>query len=230
MGGRMSDAAVEVAGEALTLLPERAVYWERRKTLLLADPHFGKAATFRANRIPVPEGSLQADLTRLTLALERTNAETLVVLGDLLHTAKGRDRETLDTVCGWREAHPDVQIVLVRGNHDRHAGDPPDEWHMTCVDAPYTILPFIFTHHPVEAQTGYVLAGHIHPLAQIAGKGKQLVKLPCFWFGQRCGILPAFGSFIDGSAVQPAPQDRIFVIAGEAVLPFRGTSHGSEYA
>jgi hypothetical protein len=36
-----------VAGEKLGLFAERAIYWPARSTLLVADPHFGKAATFR---------------------------------------------------------------------------------------------------------------------------------------------------------------------------------------
>lgn len=214
----MSDAALQIAGETLTLLPERAVYWERQKALLIADPHFGKVATFRANRIPIPEGSLRADLQRLSEAIARTGAETLYVLGDLLHTAKGRSAETLDAVCRSREAHPGLSVVVVRGNHDRHAGDAPDNWRIQCVDAPYPAPPFVLAHHPGESEIGYVLAGHLHPLAQLDGKGKQIVKLPCFVFGGRGAVLPAFGEFIDGMVVQPAPHERVFVIAGDAVL------------
>src|SRR5262249_50769057 len=47
------DAIVEIAGERVTLLAERAAYWQRTRTLLVADTHFGKAATFRAAGIPV---------------------------------------------------------------------------------------------------------------------------------------------------------------------------------
>jgi len=35
------EAVADVAGERLVLLPERAAYWERARTLLVADPHFG---------------------------------------------------------------------------------------------------------------------------------------------------------------------------------------------
>ena len=36
-------------GESLWLLPERVILWEERRTLLVADPHWGKAAAFRAS-------------------------------------------------------------------------------------------------------------------------------------------------------------------------------------
>src|SRR4051794_22363383 len=116
MGGRtcMTDATLEIAGVALILMPERSIFWERVKTLLIADPHCGKSATFRAQRIPIPEGSLNDDLARLTQAITRTGAEMLIVLGDLLLPAQGRDAETVKRVGDWRERHSSLQIVLVR--------------------------------------------------------------------------------------------------------------------
>lgn len=215
----MIDAPIKIAGEALTLMPERAIFWERRKMLLIADPHFGKSATFRAHRIPIPEGSLRADLERLTQAIARTSAATVVVLGDLLHTAQGREAETLSTVQAWREHHLDLHMMLVRGNHDRHAGDPPDEWRIQCVDAPSAASPFIFSHHPSESANGYVLAGHLHPLARLMSRGKQTLQLPCFWFGTRVAVLPAFSSFTDGRVVHPASTDQLFVVTPQAILP-----------
>jgi len=188
------------------------------KMLLIADPHFGKSATFRANRIPIPQGGLNDDLARLTQAITRTDTATLMVLGDLLHTAQGRDADTVATISAWREQHSDLQILLVRGNHDRHAGDPPSEWRMQTVNAPYAHAPFVLSHFPTESLDGYVLAGHLHPLMALTGDARQIVKLSCFWFNLRCGVLPAFGSFIDGAIIHPAAQDRVFVIAGEQVL------------
>ncbi|NUR18637.1 MAG: DEAD/DEAH box helicase, partial [Gemmatimonadaceae bacterium] len=61
----MSDERISVRGEELVLLPERAAYWPARTTLLVADAHFGKAATFRAAAIPVPAGTTDATLGRL---------------------------------------------------------------------------------------------------------------------------------------------------------------------
>ena len=44
---------IEWAGEKLVLLPERAIWWAREKTLFIADPHFGKASTFRSAGLAV---------------------------------------------------------------------------------------------------------------------------------------------------------------------------------
>ena len=84
---RQGHATIEVRGEQLLLLPERAVYWPAAGMLLIADMHCGKAAVFRANHIAIPEGNMEADLLRLTGLLERTGASSLAILGDWIHAA-----------------------------------------------------------------------------------------------------------------------------------------------
>jgi uncharacterized protein len=214
----LSNITINIKNEQLTLMSERAVYWASAHTLFIADPHFGKTATFRAYGIPLPEGSMAADLQRLTQALNYTRATTLIILGDMLHTAKGRDEQTLVTFSTWRKQHPEIELLLIRGNHDKKAGDPPDAWGVRCVDAPMLSSPFTLSHIPLESDSGYVLAGHLHPAVQLVGKGRQTLKLPCFRFGAACGILPAFGSFIDHTFIKPAPHDRIYGVTPAQVF------------
>lgn len=216
----MADATVEIHGEALRLLPERAIYWERLNTLLIADLHLGKAATFRAYRVPLPEGNAAADLERLTQALARTEARTLLILGDLIHAAKGRDEQTLQLFQDWRAKHEALDMMLVRGNHDQRAGDPPAAWNIRSVDAPTTVSNFVLSHIPVEPEFGYALVGHVHPAVQLKGKARQTLKLPCFLFGAHCGILPAFGSFIDHSLIKLRMGERVFAIAHNDIVEF----------
>ena len=215
----MSDAGVRLAGEDVLLLPERALFWPRAATLVVADLHWGKAASFRAAGIPIPGGSTEADLARLDRALDRTCARRLLVLGDLFHARAGRiATRTLAELRRWRELRETLEIQLVRGNHDRHAGDPPTDLRINCVDAPAFVPPFVLRHEPGEATGGYVLAGHVHPAIVLAGPGLQRARLPCFWLRPRGAILPAFGSFTGFGSVDPEPGDRIFVLANEEVL------------
>ena len=71
------------------LLPGRAALVAATRTLLVADLHLGKAATFRRAGIPVPEGSAGRDLDRLTRLVADTRATRVIVVGDLLHSAAG---------------------------------------------------------------------------------------------------------------------------------------------
>jgi DNA ligase-associated metallophosphoesterase len=209
---------LEIANEILHLLPERALYWPRSGTLFIADPHFGKAATFRAHAIPLPEGTTEAELQRLTQALDRTGAQRLIILGDLLHAAKGREPAVLDAVSQWRAERGDLEIYLVRGNHDRHAGDPPADWRMTLIDGPTPGPHWVLNHEPLEPTTGYALVGHLHPAVQLTGKGRQTLKLPCFWFGEKCGVLPAFSAFVDHGTIRPRQGEQVFVVTEQQVL------------
>lgn len=212
---------VEVCGESLLLLPERALLWEGTATLVAADVHLGKAASFRAAAIPLPGGTTTETLLRLSGALARTGARRLLLLGDFFHARSGRASRTLAAIADWRERHPYLEVVLVRGNHDRGAGDPPKEWRFDCHDEPWTEGPFAFRHHPEEDGAGYVLAGHIHPAVSLFGLGRQSERLPCFLFGERLAILPSFGDFTGSASIRPRRGDRIYAVAGDEVVPIQ---------
>jgi DNA ligase-associated metallophosphoesterase len=215
----MSDVGLTLAGEEVYLMSERALYWPGASTLVVADPHWGKGSTFRTPGIPVPIGTSSDDLARLDSALQRTEARRLVVLGDLFHAKAGRvASHTLAELRRWRSLAGTFEILLVRGNHDRHSGDPPGDLQINCVNSPAFVPPFIFRHEPLDTEGAYTLAGHLHPAITLVGRGLQRETLPCFLVGQRSAIIPAFGSFTGFGAVAPQPGDRVFVVAEDEVL------------
>jgi len=215
----MTDVMLTIAGEEIYLLPERALWWPNASTLIVADLHWGKASTFRATGIPIPIGTTSDDLARLDSALIRTGARRMVVLGDLFHAKAGRiASHTLAELRRWRSLAAPVEILLVRGNHDRHAGDPPSDLKINCVNAPAFVPPFVFRHEPVPQGDAYGLAGHVHPGITLVGRGLQRETLPCFLIGQTGALIPAFGSFTGCGTVEPGPGDRAFVTVEGEVL------------
>jgi metallophosphoesterase superfamily enzyme len=120
----------------------------------------------------------------------------------------------------WRLRHCELALTLVRGNHDKHAGDPAESLGIDLVDEPWTVGPLSFCHHPDLDAPGYVLAGHVHPAYVLATRFDAL-RLPCFVVGEGHMILPSFGSFTGGHVVRPRPGERIFVTSGEAVHSVR---------
>ncbi|HBS28123.1 MAG TPA: ligase-associated DNA damage response endonuclease PdeM [Phycisphaerales bacterium] len=208
---------ITLADELVSLWAERALFWERAATLIIADLHLGKAAAFRASGIPVPEATTDADLHRLEWLVDRSGARRLLVLGDMLHARAGRSAETFDRFAQWRRRRREVKIELVRGNHDASAGDPPSAWEVESIDGPVVEPPFVFMHEPREDQRGYALGGHLHPAAVLDGVAGSVERTPCFWFGERVGVLPAFGSFTGMKAVRPAPGDSVFLV-GEGMV------------
>jgi DNA ligase-associated metallophosphoesterase len=208
----------KVAGEDLLLLPERAAFWPATQTLFVADFHLGKAASFRRAGIALPSGTTAENVARLGSAIDKTGANQVVFLGDFLHSAAGRTQSTFDGFAGWRESRKAVGLTIVRGNHDKKAGDPPQAWGARCIEAGEALGPFILNHEPGPARGGYALAGHIHPAVRLSACGEKSVRLPCFWFGSRFGVLPAFGAFTGNADVLPRRGDQVFVIAEQEVL------------
>lgn len=216
-----TEPRITIAGRRARLLPERALHLERGATLVVADVHLGKAAAFRSESLAIPSGSTTADLERLSGLLRRTRAARLMILGDFLHAREGRQPRTLAAARAWRSRHASLEVVLVRGNHDRGAGDPPEELGFTCVDGPFVEAGLAFVHEPQAVRGAYALAGHLHPAVRLTGPARERARLAAFVFGSRLGVLPAFGSFTGSALVSPRAGDRVFVVAGESVLKVR---------
>lgn len=212
---------IDVHGEQLWLLGDKALYWPARRVMLVADVHIGKAAAFRAQHLPVPRGTTQSTLQRLDRLLTSYPCEELIVLGDFLHARTGRAAATLERVRQWRERHARLKITLIRGNHDLHAGDPPEGLRIDVLDSPLLLGPFALQHEPEPHATHLVLAGHVHPVYVLRGRARQRLRLPCFVIGERLGLLPAFGDFTGGWAVQPQPGERVYLTADAQVWPVK---------
>ncbi len=198
------------------LLPEKALLWPREKMLIIADIHFGKAASFRAAGVPVPRGTTSENLAALDVLIEAHDVAHIMFLGDFLHARAAHASATVAAMLAWRARHPRLALTLVRGNHDRHAGDPAASLQIALVDEPHTIGPFAFCHHPDLDTAGYALAGHIHPTFRLATRFDSL-RLPCFVVGGGRMILPSFGAFTGGFQMTRAPGDALYVSSGEAV-------------
>ena len=214
------SVSIEVGGESLVLLPQKAAYWPRESLLAIADIHFGKAAAFRSFGIPVPRGTTTENLDALDALIEATGARHVLFLGDFLHARASHAAGTQAAMLAWRGRRRDLVLTLVRGNHDKHAGDPAAALGIDLVDEPYTLGPFSFCHHPDQDAPGYVLAGHVHPVYVLATRF-DAVRLPCFLVGPQRMILPSFGAFTGGYTVRPEAGERIFVTSGEAVHTVR---------
>lgn len=206
-----------LADEQLLLLPQRALYWPAQRLLVIADIHFGKAASFRALGVPVPAGTTTQNLDALDDLIAAHDIGHILFLGDFLHAKAAHAPATLAAIRAWRHRHADLRLTLVRGNHDDRAGDPPADLAMAVVDEPHAIGPFAFCHHPQESPHGHVLAGHVHPVHRLAAAG-DAARLPCFVIGARQSILPSFGAFTGGHAVTGNDGNRLYVVADDRVF------------
>jgi DNA ligase-associated metallophosphoesterase len=218
----------------LWLHPDRTIYWEEKKALILSDPHFGKSGHFRKSGIAVPSAVFKEDLQRLFAAIQTFQPKQLIITGDLFHSVGNAEHELF---AKWRNDFLQVPFILVKGNHDIL----PPTWYEknNIVLQPYLwVEPFLFLHDPqfvsqqhhsdleklakeLEEKTGeglYQFIGHLHPGIVLRGQGKQQLRLPCFVFQEKQAILPAFSRFTGMATFPIQQQDRIFAATNNMLL------------
>ena len=204
------------AGVELYLLGERAVWMPRSHTLIVADVHLGKGTAFRKFGLPVPAGSSDKSLSRLTNLIESTAAQHLLILGDLIHARASHDDRLHDAFLDWRKTHGELAMTLVRGNHDRSAGRLSADWNVNEVEEPWLNDGLNFCHapeHPLDA----LLAGHIHPVFAVRDFDRSSVSLPCFVVERQRILLPAFGNFTGGHRIHRGPDREIYIAGGQII-------------
>jgi DNA ligase-associated metallophosphoesterase len=208
-----------IHGEELLLLPEKAIWWPKRKILLLADVHLGKTTHFRQKGVSVPVQVLYDDIAALDRLVTMLEPARVIVLGDLFHAKENSEWQ----VFGEWVLSQSAKWELVKGNHDILPFEAYERYNITIYEKLLEEPPFLLTHFPLDhfayvPPGHYVLAGHVHPAVMIKGKAWQTARVSCFYFGERQGLLPAFGRFTGNEVIDTGKTDDVFAIAGERVI------------
>jgi uncharacterized protein len=202
----------ELAGEAMHVLGDRALFWPARQRLLIADLHLGKGDVFRRAGIALPSGGTLHDLERLSALVVQTQAQSLWILGDVLH-GPAPDAAWRDQLRQWRQRHAPLEIAALAGNHDRALVGAglgmrllPDE----VVDGS-----FLLRHTPARHATLHVLCGHVHPQFKQPGTTR---RWPAFWLRDGLTVLPAFSQFTAGVTPDLQTGEQLIAcVEGEAI-------------
>ena len=212
----------------IVLLPGRAAFLPQTSTVVCSDIHLGKAATFRHAGMPIPEGSAQRDLQRLTAIIQTYNARRLLIAGDLFHARSGCTEHVLDEFSVFceqvRQSH-NTEVVLVLGNHERSLGKKfrPHEIGIKRCEKEIIEPPFRFIHdhqsHFDAQPDSFTIAGHVHPTVTIKGTSGDRLTCRCFVTTGTTLLLPAFGSFTGGYTIRPSNLTRIWLAQIDGVLP-----------
>ncbi|PZR27040.1 MAG: ligase-associated DNA damage response endonuclease PdeM [Citrobacter freundii] len=212
-----------LSGQHLIMSGDRALFWENENTLIIADLHIGKTGHFRKEGIGIPAAVYKDDLHRLLSQILFFKAERLIIVGDLSHSAANRE---LDLFRKWRKDFSSLEVHLTKGNHDILDNKWYEEADIMVHNKPLPLYPFIFAHDIEEVgdqqpADHYLFAGHIHPGITIRGKGKQSLRMPCFYFSKTYCLLPAFSHFTGSYSIRPAAGENVFGIVEKEVFPLQ---------
>jgi DNA ligase-associated metallophosphoesterase len=202
----------------LYLIPQKAVFWKNKDILIVSDLHFGKAGHFRKAGIAIPAEIHDSDFKLLDQLIKNYDPSSIIFLGDLFHSIL--NNQWLD-LASWVVRNNDLPVHLVKGNHDILPKELYKFDNVEIHEDALILEPFIFTHKPLDypiEENLYNISGHIHPAITLKGKARQSLKLPCFYFGKKNGLLPAFGKFTGNSLLKINKEDLVYVITGHSVI------------
>ena len=166
------------------------------------------------------------DLQRLIVQIQYYQPRELIIVGDMFHS---RANKELDLFLKWRSDLPEIPIRLIRGNHDILE----DKWYEEAdIDiSPQTLSrrQFHFIHDITDHLGGkegfrvpragsYFFSGHIHPGIRIQGAGRQSLCFPCFYFGKKYAVLPAFSRFTGVAMIYPEAEEQVFAIVNQELI------------
>ena len=184
---------VKLAGTLVVALPDGALWLEAARALVVSDLHFEKGSSFARGGQMLPPYDTRATLARLTALINARAPEIVVSLGDSFHDGGGparldhQDRDALQALigrCDW---------VWVEGNHDGKAS-------ATLGGAVRDVLrlgALTLRHEPSAGAAPGEIAGHLHPCARVAGRGRS-VRRRCFATDGARLVMPAFGAYTGG--------------------------------
>ena len=152
---------------------------------------------------------------RLAYLLLNEPIEKVLILGDLFHSHHNSE---WDLFKDFLQKFPKVAFELVKGNHDILEQETYDLDNFRMLGDLLEWGPFAFSHEPIEREGLYNLCGHIHPGVRIVGRGKQSMRLPCFYFTENQAIMPAFGTFTGLHCLEIKKGDDVFVLADNTII------------
>ncbi len=217
-------ATFELAAEAVSALPEGALWIASLRALIVADLHLEKASAFARGGQLLPPYDTRATLARLTALITVRKPDIVVSLGDSFHDAHGPWRLNDEDGAALRSLTQSCDWVWISGNHDAHApsflgGAAHEELKLGALT---------LRHEPELGAAYGEIAGHLHPCAKVAGRGRS-VRRRCFATDGARLVMPAFGALAGGLNIRDRAFAALFpegacalVLARDRVLPIAG--------
>jgi uncharacterized protein len=202
----MSASPILLGTACLFPDPNGALWWPEQATLIVADLHLEKGASFARRGTPLPPYDTAATLARLSDLIGRWQPTRVIALGDSFHDDNGAEHlNPIDRAC-LAALVASCEWIWIAGNHDPM---PNPALGGTVLAAGSALAGLILRHEALPDPGGSELSGHYHPKASLSIHGRR-VTCRCFMADARRVILPAFGAFAGGLSVRDPAFARLF--------------------
>jgi uncharacterized protein len=188
-----SSQPLSICGKSFIADQSGVLYWPGHKTLIVADLHLEKGSSFAARGQMLPPYDTRQTLLKLSTAIDKYEAETVIALGDSLHDGGAAARISAPDMDVLRIMQDDRHWIWVTGNHDPAI---PRVFGGTVADE-LEIDGITLRHAPRSVRVTHEIAGHLHPAARLSVHGNS-IRRPCFVGNGLRLVLPAFGAFTGG--------------------------------
>ena len=199
------EPTLSVAGVALVADAAGALYEPRSGALIVADLHLEKGSSFARRGQMLPPYDTATTLGRLARLIDAYAPRAVIARGDSFHDRggpermSGADRETVAALQKTRD------WIWISGNHDP---EPPSGLGGEAAGE-MTLGGLTLRHEPTAGAAAGELAGHLHPVAKVAVRGRGL-RRRCFATDGARVVLPAFGAYAGGLNVRDRAFDGLF--------------------
>ena len=194
---RTARAQIPVAGVTLVADCAGAIYWPDERLLVVADLHLEKGSAFAARGVLLPPYDTATTLGRLAGLVERYAPRLVIALGDSFHDGGGPARLAETSRAALATLQRGRDWLWITGNHDP---DPAGGIGGRFAES-LALGPLIFRHEPSPDPCDGEIAGHLHPCARVARRGRA-VSRRCFAGDGRRLVMPAFGAYAGGLNVR----------------------------
>lgn len=195
----------ELAGVEAEAMAEGALWIAARRTLIVSDLHLEKGSSFAARGQFLPPYDTRVTLQRLALLAARLAPTTVVSLGDSFHDRHGAGRMGEEDAATLRSLTQSTDWIWIEGNHDPEA----PTWLGGRALGSLEVDGLVLRHEPRGGLSPGEIAGHLHPCAKVASRGRA-VRARCFATDGRRLVMPAFGAYAGGLNVRDAAFDAVF--------------------
>jgi len=190
---KRAETTVAVAGMTFVADCAGALVWPDEGVLVVADLHLEKGSAFAARGVLLPPYDTAATLARLVILIERYAPRLVIALGDSFHDGGGPERMADVSRATLKSLQRGRDWLWITGNHDP---EPADNIGGRFADM-LALGPLTFRHEPSHDVIAGEIAGHLHPQARIAQRGRA-VSRRCFAGDGKRLVMPSFGAYTGG--------------------------------